>query len=339
VLNLLLQCPDSHVFWVPFAILRGALVLLTRQVDVICSSSPPHSSHLASAALAKCFGKPYVLDFRDPWEFSSAFARLMRWLKQLVVSRAARVIVVSDAEREEFLQEFPRLEPRRVVAIPNGYDPDDFASLEAVARDPSKIYISHVGTIHRGAGGEFFAALRLLVRDVPAVCEWLRVDLLGVFPEEYGDAVRSLERTGILSVSGFLPHSAALARVVTSDVLVILLGGDAFAPSELPAKLSEYLYARKPILAVAKEGALWDVLARSGAGIAVRPHDPPALAAAILRLCSELRKDALELRIDSAYVERFDRRALVAKLGVVLDEVARGEKGDAGECSRNAQWI
>jgi glycosyltransferase involved in cell wall biosynthesis len=322
VLGLLLESPDSHVFWLPTAVLHGTWVLLTRNVDVIYSSSPPHSSHLAAFVLAKSFRKPYVLDFRDPWEMGGPAKALMFRLKQLVISHAACVVTVSNGEREELLQELPALDPNRVAVITNGYDPDDFALLRPATRNGSKLRISHVGTIHRDAGGEFFDALLLLLREDPGLARWLEVTLVGEVGPQYAASVEHLERTGVVSRTGFVPHSAALQHAMSSDVLLILLGGDRFAPSELPAKLSEYLYIGKPILAIAKKGELWEVLSRSGAGFAVPPHDASAVANAITRLARELRSDGHAYEPDRHYIARFDRRTLAARFAAVLDEVS-----------------
>jgi glycosyltransferase involved in cell wall biosynthesis len=322
ILGLLLECPDSHLFWVPLATLRGFWVLMTRRVDVIYSSSPPHSSHLAAFILGKCFRKPYVLDFRDPWEIRGPAKALMSWLKKLVVSHASSVVTVSDGERQELLQELRSVHRERVVVITNGYDPDDFASLVPPPRNRSRFRISHVGTIHPGTGAEFFEALRLLQREDPGLGSWLDVTLVGEIAAEYAAEVECLERAGVVTRTGFLPHSTALELALASDVLLILLGGSRFPPSELPAKLSEYLYLDKPILAVVRPGDLSDVLARSGAGISVAPHDPAAVAAAIVRLRDELQSNPQTYRTDREYITRFDRRMLAARFAAVLDEAA-----------------
>lgn len=326
VSSFITECPDPQVFWVPFAVARGAWLLMRREVDAIYSTSPPHSSHIAAWCLARLTRKPYVLDFRDPWEIGGPIPWLMRRLKRLVVAGAARVVTISDGERTELLRELPGLDPDRVAVITNGYDPDDFARLNAPAPRNGKVTLSHVGMIHRGTGGEFFEALLRLSEHEPDEAAKLHVTLVGAFDSQYRAIVERLEARGIVSRAGLLPHRVALQALVDSDVLVILLGGDRFAPSELPAKLPEYLYAGRPILAVAKPGDLWDVLERSRAGVAIAPHDPRAVSAAIVRLSRAIRTDSGAFRPDRAYIERFDRRVLATRFAAVLDEAvsARG---------------
>lgn len=333
----LLQSPDSHVFWVPFAFLWGARVLLTQRVDVIYSSSPPHSCHLAAYLLAKCFRRPYVLDFRDPWDVplkrTRRACRFQVALKRTVVANAAGIVAVSPGERNDLIQEFPHLDSRRFTSITNGYDPDDFTNLEICGHEPCRFQLTHTGTIYSKAGSEFFEAMRLLVKRHPDLSHILRVNLIGSVPTEYEDSVKFLSREGILGDFGFKPHKTALQHALKSDALVILLGGDRFPPAELPAKVFEYLYCGKPILAVSKEGDLSRLLARSGTGTLVPPNDPVQLADAIWGLVTTWRLGRLRVIPDWDFVTMFNRRFLAGQLSSVLDAVSLQHPGSGrGPC-------
>jgi glycosyltransferase involved in cell wall biosynthesis len=299
------------------ACLRGVYVLLTRRVDVIYSSSPPHSSHLAAFLLATCFRKPHVVDFRDPWITTGpveAFA------KRLVMRNAARVVVVSPGEPDELRTEFPWLEERRVAVITNGYDVEDFALDETAAPDPSHFTITHAGTIYRETGQDFFQAIDDLVTRNPELRQALRVDLIGEISQEHYSAIGRLESAGIVRMFGAQPHQATLARLRESDVLLILQRGKTSPASHLPAKLFEYLFTGKPILAIAGPGSMSEVLASSGLGVTVPPNDVRRLATTIETLYRELRSDAVRLQPDPAYIGRFDRRNLTARFAEVLEE-------------------
>src|SRR5262249_55313375 len=59
--------PDSYVGWAK----RAARVARERagrgDIDVLLSSSPPDSVHLAARDVARATRLPWVADFRDPW--------------------------------------------------------------------------------------------------------------------------------------------------------------------------------------------------------------------------------------------------------------------------------
>jgi glycosyltransferase involved in cell wall biosynthesis len=321
--TVLLESPDSHVFWVPFAFLRGVVIMLTRRVDVVYSSSPPHSSHLAGYLLARCFGKPHVVDFRDPW---IATTRLQAFAKRRVVMNAARVVVVSSGEPGHLHTEFPQLDMTRVAVVTNGYDPDDFAghvpAVAAAAGEPDTAHftITHAGTIYRETGQDFFRAVEQVVQADPQLARALRVQLIGDIDPAHRDAVERLKAAGIVRAFGVQPHRAALALAGRSDVLLILQRGGTSPESHIPAKLFEYLFLGKPILAIAQPGSMTEVLTSCGLGVTSPPHEVGRLARTIQALYRDFRAGQLQARPDVAYISRFDRRNLTARFAHVLEE-------------------
>jgi glycosyltransferase involved in cell wall biosynthesis len=330
VSTLLTNTPDSHVFWIPFALVRGAWILLRNDIDVIYCSSPPHSSHAIAYLLAKCFRKPYVLDFRDPWYVAGSVQTppsKHAWLlgletraKRAIVRGAARVICASRGERDEIRAEHPELDERRFTFITNGYDPGDFDAIAPAPRESEKLTLIHAGTLYSGIAAELFAALRKLVESHPQAAARIEVTLLGEIADEYLGEVRELEAAGILRYLGFQPHAKTLSMLLGSDVLVILLGGSRFRPSHLPAKTFEYLHVGKPILAIAPEGELTEIVKRSGLGLVLPPHSVEAITKALLELSEPGAAARLQRQVDAAYVASFERKALAARLAATLEE-------------------
>lgn len=335
--QLLNDSPDSHIFWVPFAFLKGVRILLTENVDVIYCSSPPHSSHIVAFLLAICFRKPYVLDFRDPW-FVSGPHRIPsakhRWVskwetaaKRVVVSNAAKIISVSRGERDELREEFPELKAEHFTVITNGYDPTDFNGVSQGQERSSKLTLTHAGTIYGGRAGEFFASLHQLVRDHPGIEDKVQVKLIGEVANEYAETIRTLEARGILRAYGTLPHATTLRAVLESDALVILMGGEEELSSHIPAKVFEYLYAGKPIVAVAGDGELAEIVTKSGLGILVSPDSVEKLARTLWDLYADYATGRLVRVPNKSYIKSFERAALTGKLAMILDEV-KGSRND-----------
>ena len=333
--TVLKDSPDSHIFWVPFAILRGVAILLTERIDVIYSTTPPHSTHLAAYVLAKCFRKPYVLDFRDPWYVCGsvqspgnkipALLKLETRAKRAIVRGAAKVICVSKGERDELRAEFPEADHEHFTYITNGYDPQDLAPAGAVVDRSPRLSLIHAGTIYPGIAGEFFEALRRLVETDPVTARLMQVQLLGDIASDYVDAVRLLESAGIVEAHGVQPHARTLQMVQASDVPVILMGGTKFLPSHLPAKVFEYLHAGKPILAIAGEGEVTEILRQSGLGIVVRPHSADSVADALRDLVADHAAGRLTRVPNESYIRSFERAALTERLACVLDAVKEAE--------------
>jgi len=328
--RLLLDTPDSHILWVPLAFLRGARMLLTQKVDVIYASSPPHLSHLVGPLLAKCFRKPHVVDFRDPWVIDGDGAdtapdRIRRWqvrARRAVVTNAARVTVVSPGEPEELRTVVPDFDYGRVAVLTNGYDPDDFPPDEPIAPDPRRFTITHAGTIYRDTGRVFFQAIERLIERAPDIRGVLRVNLVGDIDPSHVELIARLEAAGVVRALGLQPHHLTLALMRSSDVLVLLQRGGTSRASHLPAKLFEYLYLGKPIFALGAEGSLREILSASGLGFTAEPDDVEAVAESIRLLYRNLRFGLVRLQPNRAYIEQFERRTLTERLARVLDEAA-----------------
>jgi glycosyltransferase involved in cell wall biosynthesis len=327
---LLTDCPDSHVFWVPFALARGFRIMREHRPDVIYSTTPPHSTHYVALILGWLFRTPYVIDFRDPWETerprasSGPIARLLASLerasKRLVVRRAAKVVCCTRGDRDDLKKEVPGLPDERFAVITNGYDPIDFAAVEPAPRTSGKLVLVHSGTIYGGIAGEFFDALRILLRQRPGVVNELEVQLVGQIGVQYADDVRELEAAGLVRAFGLQPHATALRMVQSGDIMLILLGGGIFPPSHIPAKVFEYLYSRKPILAIADPGELTEIVERSGLGAVVSPRPPEALADALLRLLERHMSGKLTTSPNVDYIRSFERTNLAKQLAGVLEE-------------------
>jgi glycosyltransferase involved in cell wall biosynthesis len=331
VKTLFKDTPDPHVLWVPFAFWKGVRLLLRERVDLIYCSSPPHSSHIAAFLLAKCFRKPYVLDFRDPWYVNGSVRKpsprfslglkLETAIKRIIVENAARVISVSRGECHEIRQEFPELSERSFTFITNGYDPTDIPSDSTGKASSGKLTLIHAGTIYDGIAGEFFEALTRLMRDHPGVETKVQIQFVGRIALEYWDAVRALETTGIAKNYDQQTHDTTLRMILESDVPVILLGGSRFLPSHIPAKVFEYLCVGKPILTIARDGELVDIVSQSGLGIVVSPDSIAGVARALWRLCEDHASGQLTRVPNPSYIRSFERAALAEKLASVLDEV------------------
>ena len=331
VRDLLTGMPDSHIFWVPFAVAAGARILLSRSVDLIFCSTPPHSAAFAAFILSVLFRKPYALDFRDPWLGKSGrrfSAGKSRWLLRMenaarhrLLTRASLIVTVSPGERQELLEDVPALAPERVVCVTNGYDPLDFPPRSPAPRkhDP-RLVMTHTGTVYGGTAGELFAALESLLEETPGFERTLELNLVGEIDPEYDQPVRRLRERGIIRAHGLRPHAEALTWAMQGDVLLILLGGDRFLGSHLPAKTFEYLHLGNPILAVAREGDVSRMLQESGHGIVVRPHDVDALKQTIRRLCDAKRTGHPVVHPDPRYAAQFEAAQLIRRMAGFLNQ-------------------
>ncbi|HTM44854.1 MAG TPA: glycosyltransferase, partial [Polyangiaceae bacterium] len=224
-----LLVPDPQILWLPAAHQMLAKRLFrNRDLNLVFISGPPFSQFLL-APLARCqAGVAVVLDYRDEWSTtSSAYEMLNSRRASALLERAmlhcAHAVTTATPEfRRELLARFPFLDPSRVVAIPNGYDPDDFPpNLPAPPGD--RLVLSYVGTVFRLTSARtLVSAVRLLHAREPELAKLLQVRFAGRIVDTEESYFEGTEALGIHRL-GYLDHARAIEQLAASHVALCIL--------------------------------------------------------------------------------------------------------------------
>jgi glycosyltransferase involved in cell wall biosynthesis len=320
-----LVVPDENATWAITAIPAGIRLVRKHGIDVVVSTSPPGSTHLIAAAIARATGIGWVADLRDSLlthahrradtAATRAKAAMQARVARLVAGRADAITCVSEAIAEETR----RLEPRGdVVTIPNGADFDDVAGLEH--HESERFRITHTGSFFgRRDPRPFLQALHDSGLDVVA-------RFLGDFRTSDRAFAETLGLGDRLQLLEYAPRSEALALQRDSEALLLLIpeaGGR--GKGVLSGKVFEYLAVGRPILAaVPEDGAAADLIRETGAGVVVPPDDPSAIRVALEDLHGRWRRGELgPVELDPHWRDRLSRRTRVEEMAAVL----RGARG------------
>lgn len=325
----LLSVPDREVSWIVPAVVRGCgSAKRTGRPDIIYSSGPPYSAHVAAACLAAVLRRPWVADFRDPWarapwrEDRFRFEkRAWSMLERGVVRRTDAAVFVTEANRADFAAHHGEALARRFHVVPNGCDAADFDGLVPRpsadrfvllhagslygARDPSSLFraiaeAAAAETIDRGA-----FRIRLIGRiGIPGV------DLPGL--------IRQLGLEDLVEIIPHMPRRMVLQEMLDASALLIV---QPVTRVSIPGKLYEYLAARRPILALAEpDGDTAALVNRSGAGVVVPPADETGIRHALAQL---LAGGVRRLDTDPSL---YDGALRASELGAILQRAAsRGQ--------------
>ena len=315
-----LVVPDENATWAFTAIPAGIRLVREHGIDVVLSTSPPGSTHLIAAAIARATGAAWVADLRDSLVAHAhrradtvgtrAKAALHGRVARLVAARADAITCVSEA----IAAETRALDPRgRVVSIPNGADFDDVAGLER--RPSDRFRITHTGSFFgRRDPRPFLQALHDTELDVVArfLGDFRKTDL--AFAETLGLGDR-------LELYAYAPRATSLALQRDSEALLLLIpeaGGR--GKGVLSGKVFEYIAVGRPILAaVPPDGAAAELIRETGAGLVAPPDEPDAIRAALEELHRRWRADGLpDVELDEGWRDRLSRRTRVEEMAAVL---------------------
>ncbi len=313
-----LLVPDPQVLWLPSAGLALGARLASRNADDVVFISGPPFSQFVLGALARLRSRTaVVLDYRDEWMTTQGLyemggsARAGAWLERAILRSAHAVTTATDAFRLELLARFDFLDPSRVHAIPNGYDPDDFPMPLPRPRT-DRFVLTYVGTVFRLTSARgLLDAVRLLHVREPELGKLLEVRFIGRIVETEASHFEGTAAIGVQRL-GYLEHERALAELARSHAVLCLLDDLPGASRIYPAKIFEIMYAGRPCLALAPEGALADLVRDHALGEVIHPRDSEAIFATLsrrLRLFRDGKTSAFDDDVSRAVdIERFQRQ-------------------------------
>ena len=329
-----LAIPDREASWIAPAIWRGWRHAAAHRPDVVYSSGPPFSAHLAAAALARLLRVPWVADFRDPWarapwrEDRLAFER-NAWavLERFVVRRADSVVFVTDTNRKDFAREHPAA-AARFTLVPNGCDLRDFDGLRArAASGGGRCVLLHAGSLYGARNpAALFRALASAIGKglIDGTSFRLRfIGRVGAIGVDLPALAAALGLGSVVEFASHMPRRDSLQEMIDASALLIV---QPITTVSIPAKLYEYMAAGRPILALAEPGGETATLvAGSGAGVVALADDEASIEHALVSLVQLVRDGFTP-------VDRraFDGELRAAELRTVLTRAASGMDVAAG---------
>jgi glycosyltransferase involved in cell wall biosynthesis len=322
-------------------------------IDLIYVWMQPYASAAAGAALSEELGKPWVADLGDPWALDEMMVYpsrvhhglALRRMRKLLGTASAIVMSTPEAARR-LVETFPELGSKPVVAIPNGFDPEDFAG-EASTRSDGKFRIVHTGYLHTELGeqhrnrqalrrtlGGGAAGLDILTRShvylveainqllerEPALREVLELHLAGVLNDTDREVAM---RCPVVTLHGYLSHADSIDLMRTAELLFLPMQNlpSGVRATIVPGKTYEYLASRTPILGALPDGDARDILTEAGNAILVRPADVEGMTGAIQRELERFRSGKPSVGPDPEVVSRFEYGRLARQLADVFDAV------------------
>lgn len=311
-----LLVPDASVLWALAAASRARTLVRRLGIDVVLTTSPPGSVHLAGAAARRLPGVRWVADLRDSIVLHSHRRRELRGearLARLVAERADAAVGASRAIADEMRALGAR---GQVVEIGNGCDFEDFDGLEYCPGD--RFRVTHAGSfMGRRSPRAFLEALAKTDSDVLArfAGDFRSTD------REYAAARGLGDRLQLLP---YRSRREALALQRDSDALLLLIPeAEGRGRGVLSGKVFEYLAAERPILAcVPPDGEAAALIRELGAGVVVAPDDVQGMVAALAELEAMWRAGGLAgSPLTPEQRARLSRRARAEEFAALLERL------------------
>lgn len=325
------RVPDECAGWFFPAIRRASELIQTQQVDAIYSTSPPIVAHVVARHLKLKFKLPWIMDLRDPWTQNPATQRLPGWHQDLnrrleadCVRRADKLVCNTERLRRLVLDHYA-IKPERVVTITNGFD--DLPTVPASVRSDFRGAVLHLGSLYaeRKVDG-FAAALADLLHAGKLKSNELRVVFVGYTEPQivasFKEHAPELVEGGMLHLVPRVSWLEAQAMMGSARVLLLIQGDYVL---QVPAKFYEYLRTGRPMFAVARAGALTDLIDQTGVGLWADPEDIESLG----RNFEQILKWETNGIPHGTDHQEFHYRNLTASLGELIRSAVSPQNGGA----------
>ena len=361
ILREFLFVPDSALTWILPVIMEARRIAAGQPVDLIYTSVKPHSVALAGRILKRLLGKPWVLDFRDPWTryFLATFPtrlhyQVERILERSVLRHADHVITATRGAREQLLMVCRSLSKDKVTAIPNGYDAEDYSGPPCGGNAAGIFTLVYAGVFCGGPGagagpdpGPIASCWRRVRRRLSYQPRGF--DRLAHSPKFLLDALKELfaeqpERAGKIRLVhagpdskahqayakelGLPPIIEAKGYVAHSEAVRLMEQGDALFLSlaDSPAGEPNDCVPQKVYEYMGARKPVLALVPEGDAADILRRAGtgvlcPPRDVPAIKQAVIALLEHTVPVRPDEAFIRGFERRRLTGRLAAVFDRL------------------
>jgi glycosyltransferase involved in cell wall biosynthesis len=324
--------PVRMASFTAFTVAASVAGALERRPDVVFASSTPLTIGIAGLVTARAKRAPFVFEIRDLWpavpiamgELRSGPAiKSAEWLERRLYAEAKRIVVLSEASREEL--ERRGISEEKLVFIPNAADLDVFRP-DVVNRGfrarhglEGRFVALYTGSMGRAYGlDQLIDAAATLVRLGD---EQVTIVAVG----DGGERERLEERAAALRLRNlrFLPAvpKEELAGIVgAADVTLTIFAPHPILETTSPNKFFDSLAAGKPVV-VNLDGWLRRIVEENEAGVWVPAGNAEALAGALSVLAANPGRVARMGQNARALAEReFGRDEMADRLAQTLEE-------------------
>lgn len=319
--------PDARIGWYPCAVRAGKKIIEEEHIDAIYSSSPPYTAALIAKRLHRWSGKPWVAGFRDPW--TGFLSTPQRWFLPRLIDRHLEVSVFRTASAIEVawtgimkdaLRKYPDLPESKLFYLPNGFDSADYPPL-ALPRN-ERFTLTYTGSMYgKRNPSVLLQAVERLAASGEIDPSKIELRFIGRFGSEVHEMFRTFKCQGALRILPYLPHGESIRHLLQSDVLLLIVDEAEGKEEIVPGKVFEYIGSRRPILALAPEGAVSALIHETKAGIVVPSDDVNSVAKAFLEYYRHFVYNDLRSVSNEEAIARYERRNITKNLAELLDRL------------------
>ncbi|MBC8486007.1 MAG: glycosyltransferase [Bacteroidetes bacterium] len=137
------------------------------------------------------------------------------------------------------------------------------------------------------------------------------------------EEIKKYNLTQNINFMGWVSYQESIKYQREADVLLLILDSDIpNACVVVHAKLFEYIFANRPILALLPDGAAKDIIIRTNTGIVVSPDNVNQISSGILKMFHDWEKNNFKFNPNWNEINKYNRKNLTQKLAQAFNSIS-----------------
>lgn len=325
--------PDNKKGWIEPAIEKGLEIIQEKKVDLIFSTAPPFSNHVAAATLSKETGLPLILDYRDLWlnnhfqdDMFGWQKRKMKQMEESCLKQSVAITALDQCMIRSISSSYSEIEiENRSHIIPHGYDTEDLDrnSGDSIFKyKQGKLNLLYSGLFYEQNQPDIFLnALRKADFKGAIDLNNIQLHFQGGLDKRINRLIDKLELRENVTDYDYVSHEVAVSHLMQADVLWMISNFGMNHKQIKSGKLFEYIGTGKPILGLVHEGEEAKLLNEYNAGFFGDLKSEKIIKNEIARLydmwkAGELPEGEKEFRT------QYDRKKITKDLAQIFDKIS-----------------
>jgi glycosyltransferase involved in cell wall biosynthesis len=268
---------------------------------------------------------PWLSGFRDPW--TEFLTTPKRWFLPRAIDRAMEHSVFKDAGMiegawrgilKDMMGKYSDFDCEKLYYLPNGFDATDYPPGVQPVQD--RFTVTYTGSMYGARNPRtFLQAVEELVDEGKVSADKIRLKFIGRFGSEVQEMFRTSSLRNSVEVVPYVPHAESTRELLRAHALLLVVDEAKESAEIVPGKVFEYIGARRPILALAPDGAVAEILRETRSGYVAPNTDVLAIKRSFLECYEKFgyRQETFEPNEDA--IRKYERREIASQLAVLLD--------------------
>ncbi len=319
--KMIIQLPDGMIGWYPYAVKSGIKIIENWKPDIIYASAMPFTSLIVARNLAKKFDIPWIGELRDLWSQNhyrkTWFADKL--IEKKTLSSASALVTISEPLANSLRNNYSV----PCYVIKNGFDEDDWLSVNKIDFDDDKIKMLYAGFLYQGKRDPS-KLFEIISRNE----ELKNKVIIDFYYNNIGWVKEKAEPLGIgqcVRTHDTIERDKILQLQKSVDILLLLTWDNSKEQGVLPGKLFEYIASETPILSMgAMNNEASKIITKDGFGIS--SNDEKEITNFILNVKSKEYQNKFYRNV-KLNKGKYNRKIQVKKLEEILSDYSLKKNG------------